>query len=498
MNFSSLISKPKNISQKMLAAIFVASSIVTFAITSIQLSFDYFQEISAVKKNMLLIEKSYTQSVAESVWELRVPQLKLQLEGIISIPGIQNVQVIDQGRVIASAGDFKESKNITSTFNLVHSNKDSGTSNIGSLVVRANLEEVFDKILNRVLIIFITQFIKTLLVSFFIYLCIQQIITKHLVHISNHLKNFTLNKTDDFLQLERPEVHTPDELDTLVLSINEMRNKIDQSYLILNHLNTELEEKVKTKTEIVLDQRIKLEHAAKMTILGEMAGGIAHEINNPITVISATSRIIKRNFEKGITDPSAYEKYFDEIDKTIIRINKIITGLRVVSRDGANEGFQEEKILDIFNDVIGLCGEKFKNHNVELKVNLEDEVFQTIIKCGRIQLSQVFLNLLGNSYDAIEEQTDKWISIQGAVINDKLELRFTDSGNGIPLEIQEKILTPFFTTKVLGKGTGLGLSISNSIIKSHRGEFTIDNNCKNTCFVLTFPIHKIVSDKISA
>jgi signal transduction histidine kinase len=319
-----------------------------------------------------------------------------------------------------------------------------------------------------------------------------------LVHISDHLKNFNLKNTNDVLELERPKTQTADELDTLILAINQMREKIDQSYLSLNLLNAELEAKVKSETEIVLDQRLKLEHAAKMTILGEMAGGIAHEINNPITVISATNRMLKKTFEKGITDPAVYAKYFEEMDKTIIRINKIITGLRVVSRDGANEGFQEEKLQDIFNDVIGLCGEKFKNHNVDLRVDLENDIFQTTIKCGRIQLSQVFLNLLGNAYDAIEQNAEKWISIECALIQDKLEIRFTDSGNGIPLELQEKILTPSFTTKVLGKGTGLGLSISNSIIKSHKGEFTIDNNCKNTCFVITFPIHESMDEKISA
>lgn len=498
MNFKSPFRTPKTISQKMLAAIFIASSLVTFFITTIQLSFDYFQEVSSVKKSMVLIEKSYTHSIANSLWQLRFSELQSQIEGILTIPGIKNVQVFEQDKVIAAAGNFKESETLVTSVNLTHLDNDKKSLIIGKLVVTANMDEVLDKILRKVMLLFVTQLLKTLLVSFLIYLCLQQIITKHLVHISSYLKYLDLNKIDRPIVLNRNRTDVPDELDTLADSINEMSEKINQSYQSLNQLNKELEQKVEVKAQLILDQRLKLEYAAKMSTLGEMAGGIAHEINNPMTVISATNRILRKNVEKGVTDPVFYAKYFDEIDKTVTRVTKIITGLRVVSRDGSNEGFRNEKIFDILTDVVSLCGEKFKNNGVELKINLEDEVYQSLIHCGRIQLSQVFLNLLGNAYDAIETLPEKWIMVECSVVDKRIVLRITDSGAGIPKEIQEKILQPFFTTKEVGKGTGLGLSISNSIVKSLNGEFIIDNECKNTCFVLTFPLVDTDSLKLTA
>lgn len=499
MRINNIFPKSKSISKKMLAAIFLASSLVTFTVTCIQLSFDYFQEMSSLKKNMVLVDKSYSRSVALSLWDFRHSQLQAQLEGILSVPGIQNVQVIEKNKVIAKAGSFKEAETLVSRFDLFHYEESNKKIRIGQLVVTASVDEVLNKILQKVFLIFVTQLFKTLLVSFIIYLCIQQIVTRHLVHISKYLRETNLDLFDQPLSLEREK--TPDgddELDTLVYSLNEMREKISQSHQSLNLLNKELEEKVELKTQLIIDQRIKLEQSAKMSTLGEIAGGIAHEINNPIAIISATNRILRKTMDKGITDPKVYNKYFDDIDHTVVRISKIITGLRIVSRDAATEEFKNEKLIDIFDDVLALCGEKFKGHGIQIQVDLEDEVYQTSINCGRVQLSQVFLNLLGNAFDAIEELPEKWIKIDCQKIDGNLIIRLTDSGRGISKDIQEKILQPFFTTKALGKGTGLGLSVSNSIIKMHGGKFTLDNTSINTCFELALPIQGKISDKMSA
>ena len=221
-----------------------------------------------------------------------------------------------------------------------------------------------------------------------------------------------------------------------------------------------------------------------------MAGGIAHEINNPITIISATVRVLRKKVERGLSNPEKLYTHFDTIDNTIVRISKIITGLRVVSREGYNDEAKPIMLVDIFNDVLALSTEKFKNKNIELRINLQHDIYQTILNGNRVQLSQVFLNLLGNAYDAIENTPNSWVQIDSALENEELTIRFIDSGLGIPKEMQEKILMPFFTTKEIGKGTGLGLSISTSIIKAHSGEFVIDDNIKNTCFKITLPIYR--------
>ena len=115
-------------------------------------------------------------------------------------------------------------------------------------------------------------------------------------------------------------------------------------------------------------------------------------------------------------------------------------------------------------------------------------MMKSIIFCRHVQISQVFLNLFSNSYDAVEHLSERWIQIDCAKNENFLILRIIDSGSGIPNEIQEKIFQPFYTTKEIGRGTGLGLSISNTIINNHKGKFTIDNNFPNTCFIVSLPL----------
>lgn len=229
-------------------------------------------------------------------------------------------------------------------------------------------------------------------------------------------------------------------------------------------------------------------HNEKMASLGEMAGGIAHEINNPITIIGASTSIMKRMFEKGITDQAKYLKQLEDIDKTIIRISKIITGLKNVSRDTTHEDFSKTNLRDVLTDSLAICSEKFNNHGIAINVNLEDPIINSTINCLRVQLSQVFYNLFNNSFDAIEKLPNPWVKITASKLDNYLYIRCEDSGSGIPKEIQSKIFQPFYTTKEIGKGTGLGLSLCNSIIQRHGGEFYIDNELKNTCFVIKLPI----------
>jgi C4-dicarboxylate-specific signal transduction histidine kinase len=196
---------------------------------------------------------------------------------------------------------------------------------------------------------------------------------------------------------------------------------------------------------------------------------------------------LKKLFAKGITEQEKYLKQIDDIDKTIVRISKIVNGLKNVSRDANNETFSNCLIYDSINDALSVCSEKFKIGGIKVIINLDDPIFQTSIFCLQVQLSQVFFNILGNSFDAVEKDANPWVKISAISLDNMLIIRCEDSGLGIPKEIHSKIFQPFYTTKVVGKGTGLGLSLCNTIIKNHGGEFLIDNDSKNTCFIIKLP-----------
>ncbi|MDH4468157.1 MAG: CHASE4 domain-containing protein [Bacteriovoracaceae bacterium] len=235
-------------------------------------------------------------------------------------------------------------------------------------------------------------------------------------------------------------------------------------------------------------------HNETMASLGEMAGGIAHEINNPLTIISGASKMIKKIINGGIQDTPKLLKYIDDIDKTVLRISKIISGMRNISRNAESEEFTPCSLEEVIKDTIAVCHEKFKVNGVELIWDSNNPSFKLPIPCLRVQLSQVILNLVNNSFDAICKTENPWVKISATQSEGFIELTCEDSGLGIPLEIQSKIFEPFFTTKEVGKGTGLGLSLSNSIVNRHGGKMSIDNEKKNTCFVIKLPLKRSESE----
>lgn len=228
---------------------------------------------------------------------------------------------------------------------------------------------------------------------------------------------------------------------------------------------------------------------AKMAALGEMSGGIAHEINNPLTIIIGKTEQLIRYLDKVSERKESYLKDLELIKKTALRISKIIKGLRSFSRNAENDPMQEVNLKSIIDETLDLCREKFSSSGIEI----HSEVPNIQVKCRAVELSQVLMNLFSNSYDAISELEEKWISLQVSEVADKVRIQFKDSGKGIPTSVVDKIFQPFYTTKDVGKGTGLGLSISAGIMKNHGGSLDYDKSSPNTCFLIELPaLHKQV------
>lgn len=241
----------------------------------------------------------------------------------------------------------------------------------------------------------------------------------------------------------------------------------------------------------LFSQREKLMAASKMSSLGEMAGGIAHEINNPLAIIigkiNQLQRRIKNKEESNLTK---YDSDLAVVENTAKRISSIIKGLSSFSRNAENDKMDKVIVSSLIQDTLGLAKERFRFQSIDLKSKFEcDE--KTYVFGKTSQLLQVLINLLNNACDAVENLHEKWVEIKVTSTETTCIISVTDSGPGIPPDVLEKIMTPFFTTKEVGKGTGLGLSISRNIIEEHHGKLYYDKTSPHTRFVIELPIaHK--------
>ena len=250
-----------------------------------------------------------------------------------------------------------------------------------------------------------------------------------------------------------------------------------------------------------ITHRKKLErqmiHNDRMTTLGEMATGIAHEINQPLNTLSIIFDNMLLAASKGDALPKSYlEKKTEKIYDNIFRIKNIIDHVRVFSRSQEDAIFSSFDVNESIKNAISMISEQFRHKMIDLEVQLNDKLPQAY--GNTYQFEQVVLNLLINSKDAIEENEnksvndfEKKIKINTYQSCKLIIIEVEDNGIGIKAEELEKIMLPFYTTKEAGKGTGLGLSITFGIIKEMKGEINFQSTPKiGTKVTIKLPVAK--------
>ncbi len=232
----------------------------------------------------------------------------------------------------------------------------------------------------------------------------------------------------------------------------------------------------------VEEERHKANHASKLALVGEMATQIAHEVNNPLTIIGGFAYELRDAIARG--DTADVDEALTAIEQATERAAQIVRGLRKFSRLAGAEALEELELGALVEDSLVLCRPRLRAAHI----TVTREVHATTRARGRaIELSQVLVNLLSNACDAAAESADRWVRV--LVSEDALahEIRIEDSGPKIPADVVERLFRPFFTTKPAGEGTGLGLSISRGIVERHGGTLTYDVDAPFTRFCVHLP-----------
>ncbi|MBY0383824.1 GHKL domain-containing protein, partial [bacterium] len=295
------------------------------------------------------------------------------------------------------------------------------------------------------------------------------------------------------------------ELGLLTESFNEMSQTI---YGYRSDLEAKIQDLEKANTEVQSTQN-QLIQSAKLAGLGQLVAGVAHELNNPIGFVYSNMQHLREytgsllaiiqelskkneNFEK-IKKKYDYDFIAKDLPKLIAsceegarRTRDIVTGLRNFSRS-SDKDQKKFSVTDCIDSTLDLLRGAVKNEQIVVEKKYDD--FVPLIVGNPNQVSQVFMNVISNAFQAIKTLQGK-VSIEVRFLRQQnmVSIKITDTGIGIPKEDMDKIFDPFYTTKDVGQGTGLGLSISYGIVKSHAGEIKVESEPgKGTQFEILFP-----------
>ena len=225
----------------------------------------------------------------------------------------------------------------------------------------------------------------------------------------------------------------------------------------------------------------------KLTSLGLLAAGVAHEVNTPLAVISNYAQMLAKQFEEEDDRAELVEK----IVKQTFRASEIVSGLLNFSRTGTG-AFDAVDVNQALQETLSLLEHQLLQQQIQVEHALNGDLPPVYGDYGKLQ--QVFLNLLMNARDAMPQGGQ--ITLRSQSVNYRVRVEISDTGTGIPREDLDKIFDPFFTTKSTGRGTGLGLAVSYGIIKEHHGTIQTESAPgKGTTFVLEFPVLEAVPAK---
>lgn len=257
---------------------------------------------------------------------------------------------------------------------------------------------------------------------------------------------------------------------------------ITMFFFLLNKEKSERE--LHSAHEKIVEQQESMFQKSRLAELGEVAGGIAHEINNPLQVIAGNLQILKKEISRPDINREKVINKFEKLEETVDRISKIVNTMKNYSRDSSKEQSEEIVILDIIDELKAISLEKLNQRQIKFNIDLPTDLK---VYGKRTQLFQVLLNLFNNACDAIENCVEKKISIVAKEFSDAVSITIIDSGPGIPKDIHDKVFQPFFTTKEFGKGTGLGLSISMKLVNDMHGELYVDSTLPSSAMTIVLP-----------
>jgi len=344
---------------------------------------------------------------------------------------------------------------------------------LDTMISLEGFEKEKTRIYNRMVL---SGIISVIILSLLLSLLLTRVVNKPIDKLLGATKRAADGNLDQAVS-----IRSHDELGELSDSFNNMISELKRSRDAIEEWTQTLEHRVQERTQELQKVQDQLVHAGKMAALGELAAGVAHEINNPLTgVLTFSSLLLKK-----VDENHPWKKDLDTIVQQTSRCRNIVRGLL----DFARQRKPDKRPWDIhqlLDKTLLLVEKQAPFQNIQIVKEFSANLPMLFIDGDQIQ--QVFMNILLNAADAMSRDGGT-LSIRTERKDGMAEIAFSDTGCGISKEHLSKLFDPFFTTKQTGKGTGLGLAISYGIIQSHNGDIKVESEAgKGSTFRVRLPL----------
>ncbi len=481
---------PHSSSRKMRLSLRI-SAVLTLIFTLCVMTFSLFawmatsadarnKERAAFQQSKIWVQKVF----AEPVWSYDEDLLSDLARVMVASPDefVRELHVKDRDGVTiveVSDGSPMTQDDLVDEFKILHKGE-----TVGSVKMRARPQGIWEIFEGLQTLIWTAAGLVSITIAIVSFLVLERLLSRPLAEL---IENLHQVETANY-KIRLKQTYSA-ELETLAKSFQRAIAGIEHRDRELSKHTSNLADLVESRTQERDKERMNAVNSAKLASIGEISAGLAHEINNPLTVIQGTVSLIEHQIEvsslKVNPDCIAMHGHLEKISAMVQRITSIVKSLKYFAREGSNDPNLDFSANRMLTEVQNLISMQMNQSRILFNVEIPTE--EVRLNGQEVQLSQVVVNLLQNSIDAVKGRPHASIALRLLTVDGKCLIRVEDNGVGMSEGAKEKIFQPFYTTKAVGEGTGIGLSIAHGIVQQHRGELLVRSLGNPTIFEISVP-----------